>query len=161
MTITIRAATPADADQMAAILNEIIVIGGTTAYLDPVTSEYLAGKISGGGERASWQVAEDGSALLGFQWAMPHEQLPEEAADIASFVRVGTVGRGIGTQLFAATCAKTRALGYVWINASIRSDNTSGLTYYSKMGFVDWKLDPEATLSDGRVTGKTHKRFDL
>jgi len=159
--ITIRTVRTEDAKQMAELLNEIIGIGGTTAYLNPVSAEDIGGWIARGGDRASWHVAEEDGVILGFQWAEPHDQLPSEAASAASFVRAGVVGKGIGTKLFAATTAKARALGFEWLNASIRSDNTSGLTYYSKMGFKDWKVDPEAALSDGRVTGKHHKRFDL
>lgn len=161
MGLSVREATLEDANQMAELLNAIIEIGGTTAYLDPVTPRYIANKMTNSGPRASWHVADEDGAVLGFQWAAPHDQLPEDAADIASFVRVGAVGKGIGSRLFEATCAKTRALGYIWLNASIRSDNASGLTYYTKMGFTDWKIDPEAALSDGRITGKTHKQFFL
>ncbi len=162
MTITIRDFHEDDIPQMTDILNEIIEIGGTTAYLDPISHAEMAQKIAHGGEKAHWSVAiNEAGDVVGFQWAAPHDQLPPEAATIASFVRVGVVGGGIGSKLFDVTKQKMKALGYEWLNASIRSDNTSGLTYYSKMGFKDWKIEPDASLSDGSVTGKHHKRFDL
>jgi len=161
MTVAIRPVQHTDIGQMTELLNEIIEIGGTTAYLTPQTEADIARWVSRGGDKASWHVADEDGAVLGFQWAEPHDQLPAVAASVATFVRVGTVGKGLGTRLFAATTAKARALGFVWLNASIRSDNVSGLTYYAKMGFKDWKIDPDAALSDGRITGKTHKRFNL
>ena len=162
MNISIRTYRAGDAPQMTDILNEIIEIGGTTAYLAALSVENMEAKISGGGEMARWNVAVDEiERIVGFQWAEPHPLLPPEAASIASCVRAGVVGAGIGSKLFEATCTQMRALGFTWLNASIRSDNASGLSYYSKMGFEDWEVDPKATLSDGRIVGKNHKRYNL
>ena len=162
MNITIRPLQMSDIRLMTELLNEIIEIGGTTAYLNPLPEAELASWVARGTERASWTIAEDDTGkLVGFQWAEPHALLPPEAASIATFVRVGVVGRGIGKRLFAETSKHMKRFGFKWINASIRSDNDSGLRYYAKMGFLDWKVDPDATLSDGRITGKHHKRYDL
>lgn len=161
MSPKIRPVATSDTEQMADLLNEIIAIGGTTAYLDPVSAEAISEWVARGGTSASWHVADQEGVIVGFQWAEPHKQLPKEAASVATFVRAGAVGHGIGTKLFETTTAKSRALGFEWLNASIRSDNASGLSYYSKMGFEDWKIEPNAALSDGRITGKTHKRYNL
>ena len=162
MQVTIRAFAPGDIPQMTELLNEIIEIGGTTAYLTPLEESDLIGWTKRDVAHARWNVAQDETGrIVGFQWAESHPNLPPEVASIATFVRVGVVGAGIGSKLFDATTSQMRALGFEWINASIRSDNESGLSYYTKMGFVDWKVEPDATLSDGRVTGKNHKRFDL
>ena len=162
MNITIRPLQVSDIHLMTELLNEIIEIGGTTAYLNPLSEAGLASWVARGTERASWTIAEDDTGkLVGFQWAEPHALLPPEAASIATFVRVGVVGRGIGKRLFAETSKHMKRFGFEWINASIRSDNDSGLRYYAKMGFKDWKVDPDAMLSDGRITGKHHKRHDL
>lgn len=158
----VRPATGADADAMAEILNALIEAGGTTALQTQRTAADMAAWMTAHAGRNAWHVAVDEAGLvLGFQLAEPHDDLPQDAIDIASFARVGQGGRGVGAALFAATQAACRAMGYRWINASIRSDNHSGLTYYGRMGFVDWQVDPNATLTDGTITGKTHKRFDL
>jgi L-amino acid N-acyltransferase YncA len=162
MQIKVRTFIDEDIPQMTEILNEIIEIGGTTAYLSPLSENDIAQWVARGGSKASWSIAlDDINRVVGFQWAEPHHLLPPEAASVASFVRLGVVGAGIGSKLFEQTTKNARSLGFSWLNASIRSDNVSGLSYYSKMGFNDWYLEPEATLSDGRITGKTHKRFDL
>lgn len=160
-SITVRPARPGDASQMADLLNEIIEIGGTTAFLEIISASTMETWMAKESGQTSWLVAEENDLILGFQSAKPRNDLPSEAASIASFVRVDTVGRGVGHLLFAETCARLRALGYEWINATIRSDNESGLRFYSKMGFADWKVDPDAQLSDGRVTGKNHKWYSL
>ncbi len=160
--ITVRPAAPGDAPQMAALLAAIIARGGITAIRGPVDGADIAAWMARAPERSSWHVACDAAgAVIGFQWAEPHPDLPTDAADIASFVRIGETGRGVGRKLFEATAARARALGYRWLNASIRGDNASGLTYYARIGFSDWHADPGATLWDGTVTGKVHKRFDL
>ncbi|MEO1453320.1 MAG: GNAT family N-acetyltransferase [Pseudomonadota bacterium] len=158
----VRPATKADTGAMAEILNALIDAGGTTALQTRVTAADLEAWMVKHAGRNAWHVAVDADGqVLGFQLAEPHDDLPGDAIDIASFARIGAGGKGVGAALFAATSAACRAMGYRWINASIRSDNRSGLTYYGRMGFVDWDVDPDARLSDGTLTGKTHKRFDL
>jgi len=162
MKITVAPAKPNNAADMAEILNEIIAVGGTTAYLSPISEKTIAAWIIEDGARCTWLVAFDETQrMVGFQWTRPSDALPKGATNIASFVRIGVVGGGIGSQLFAKTAELARDLGYEWINATIRSDNQSGLSFYSKMGFEDWKSEPDARLSDGRISGKTHKRYQL
>lgn len=162
MDLIIRNAMLRDATGMAQVLNEIIEVGGTTARLDPMTDEIIQESMLKDVGQTSWLVALDSThKIIGYQSAEPHSKLPKDAANIASFVKVGIVGGGVGTKLFTQTTTVLRDLGYTWINASIRSDNVSGLRYYDKMGFKDWKIEPDACLSDGRMTGKHHKRYDL
>ncbi|WP_420810234.1 GNAT family N-acetyltransferase [Ensifer aridi] len=74
----------------------------------------------------------------------PHEKVP-----------------GAGTALFAATKAYARDAGFLAINATIRADNIGGLAYYSKMGFVDYKVDKAVPLKDGRPVDRISKRYLL
>lgn len=155
-------ACDADAREMAELLNEIIAVGGTTAFLDPLSANDIRMWMKNAGARGIGQVArdEDGE-LLGFQWVDPHPDMGEEVAQIASFVRIGATGAGIGSKLFDATRKSVRALGYEWIDATIRADNESGLTYYQSQGFETYAKDPDARLSDGRKVGKISKRYIL
>lgn len=158
----VRHAEETDAAAMADILNGLIAAGGTTALQTPYAPDAMWQWVQAHLGRSAWHVAEaEDGQILGFQLAEPHAKLPDDAIDIASFARIGAGGQGVGAKLFEATSEACRSMGYRWINASIRSDNRSGLTYYSRMGFVDWRVDPDAKLADGTVTGKTHKRFDL
>jgi L-amino acid N-acyltransferase YncA len=162
MGVVVRAAQPEDAEQMSELLNEIIAVGGTTAFLDPVSPEVIRSWMARDADVSSWQVAVDEAGrVLGYQAAEVAARLPEDTRNMSSFVRVDAVGLGVGSKLFAATLEGMRGLGYTWLNASIRSDNDSGLKYYSKMGFEDYLVDPDAALSDGRVMGKTHKRLKI
>lgn len=155
-------ACTADAGDMADLLNEIIDVGGTTAFLHPLNRADILSWMENAGKRGLGHVARDANGtLLGFQWLDPHPSLGPEVAQIASFVKIGETGLGIGSKLFDATRLAAMRLGYDWIDATIRADNESGLTYYQSRGFETYRVDPEARLSDGRKTGKISKRFDL
>ncbi|WP_299562919.1 GNAT family N-acetyltransferase [uncultured Sulfitobacter sp.] len=160
--INVRPAIRLDARSMAKLLNEIIEIGGTTALVRPVVGDDLADWMSATPDRAAWHVAlDEDERVVGFQWISPHEKLPEEACDIATFVQVGHTGLGIGSALFEATSAAAKALGYRWINATIRADNDGGLTYYQSRGFRTWTIDEGVSLDSGMTVDKISKRYDV
>ena len=147
---------------MAELLNRIITAGGTTALTTPVTADVLGDWMARGGTESAWHVAEtDAGEVVGFQWIAPNADLPPEACDIATFVQVGQTGLGIGSRLFDATRKAAKAVGYAWINATIRADNTGGLAYYQSRGFEDYKRLPQVTLGDGTVVAKACKRYEL
>ncbi|WP_323768428.1 GNAT family N-acetyltransferase [Antarctobacter sp.] len=147
---------------MAGLLNEIIEAGGTTAIIRPVTADDLRTWMTRRPERAAWHLAEnEGGAVMGFQWIEPADYLPVDAAEIATFARLGQTGLGIGSALFRATEKAARTLGYQWINANIRADNAGGLAYYQSRGFEDYGKKTGVRLEDGQTVDKVLKRYDL
>mgnify|MGYP000494983366 CR=1 FL=1 len=77
MTLHIRPAKPFDAAVMAALLNEIIAIGGSTAMTRPVTAEDLRQWMAEPG--SIWHLAEnDKGAVQGFQWVHRRADLPPD-----------------------------------------------------------------------------------
>lgn len=162
MPVNIRRAGPADARQMSELLNEIIDAGGTTALAGSFSADDIATWMNTDADQSSWFVAEDPAGTInGFQLLTPHENLPPEAADIATFVRIGAIQMGIGSKLFAATQIAAKNLGYVWLNATIREKNAGGLTYYQSRGFRDYHIDADVPLADGTLEARISKRFDL
>ena len=160
--ITVRAAMDLDAGSMATLLNAIIERGGTTALTKPVTARDIRDRLSANAVHSAWHVAlDDRERVVGFQWIGPNDSLPENAADIATFVEIGRTGLGIGSALFSATAKAAKALGYVWINATIRADNEGGLVYYQSRGFRDWAHDTDIMLDNGLIVDKIRKRYDL
>ncbi|MCG6883677.1 MAG: GNAT family N-acetyltransferase [Silicimonas sp.] len=151
------------ASAMAEILNEVIAAGGTTALTTPVTSDDIAAWMSRSPGQSAWHVAEDtAGTVLGFQWIEPGEDyLPREAAEIATFARPGHTGLGIGSALFQATRKAAKDLGYAWINANIRADNTGGLAYYQSRGFEDYGRIGGYRMANGQTVDKVLKRLDL
>ena len=158
--IHIRRAGPLDANGMADLLNAIIAKGGTTAMVAPIPGSTLLDWM--GRKNAIWHLAEDdGGQIKGFQWTEPHPDLPPDAVDVATFVRLGETGLGIGSALFEATKAAVRVQGYSSIDAIIRADNAGGLAYYQSRGFEDIRHLPDQQLDDGRYVDKVWKRYRL
>ena len=162
MPITIRAANTSDARQMSELLNQIISAGGTTALTDPISTSAISDWMASDRDQSAWHVAEDATGtIMGFQFFAPHPNLPPEAADMATFVRIGAIQLGIGSALFSETEKAALRLGYVWLNATIRADNSGGLTYYQSRGFRTYQIDENVALSDGSLVDRVSKRFDL
>ncbi|MEO0622440.1 MAG: GNAT family N-acetyltransferase [Pseudomonadota bacterium] len=159
--IRIRSATLADAAALAELLNEIIAIGGTTAIETPFTPESFADAFLRDEALVSCVIAEDASGALGFQHLAVRPRLPEGWGEIATFARRSNPRPGTGRALFAETRARAKAAGLIAIDATIRADNTGGLAFYSKMGFVDDHVTEAVPLADGIPVDRISKRFDL
>lgn len=167
MTVTTRPASPDDAPAMCAILNAIIAIGGTTAYEDPFTPERMTANYIAAPALIRCTLAEIDGKVAGFQalWhpdpTHDHHAPPPGWAVIASFVKPGLTGQGVGRALFTATQDAARAAGVAAIDATIRADNVSGFTFYGAMGFRDYAVIPAVPLKDGTPVDRIRKRFDL
>jgi L-amino acid N-acyltransferase YncA len=155
--MTTRAATIADAADMADILNRVIAIGGTTAHEDPMTAEAVLEDYVNGADVYSSVVALDGNVVIGWQLV----GLWQGEAHIGTFVDPGKQARGAGSAMFALTRAILGTAGVATIIASIRAANAPGLVYYTRLGFVDFARDPQFALRDGRVVGRVHRRYEL
>lgn len=159
----VRQAVSADAAELADLLNAIIARGGTTALEDPYTPERLNAAYLTGPDVLCCFVAVDQEArrLEGFQTLGRSPSLPADVGDIGTFARVGGTQRGIGSALFAATRACATVLGLAAINATIRADNSGGLAFYSRMGFVDHGVAAGVPLRDGTPIDRISKRYKL
>lgn len=152
-----RDARPGDAEAMTAILNRIIAIGGTTAHETSKTDQQVRIDYVDGPEVLSSVVAEVEGTIIGWQSVSRWQGEPH----IGSFVDPRVQARGAGAAMFDLTCQRLRGQGVSRIIASIRADNLPGLAYYARLGFVDVGQEPGFALSDGRVVGRVHRRFDL
>jgi L-amino acid N-acyltransferase YncA len=158
--IHVRPAKLADAGVLCDLLNEIIRIGGTTAFETPLTvAEFTKCFLSGPNFISCFVAEEKSGLLLGFQALERHVELPDNWGDIATYARPKPKIRGVGAALFAATKVKARESQLSAINATIRADNTSGLAYYKKMGFEDYKITEAVPLRDGTPVDRVSKRF--
>ncbi|WP_413694538.1 N-acetyltransferase family protein [Rhodobacter sp. KR11] len=152
----IRDTRPADAAEMADLLNAIIAIGGTTAHQEPKSPDQVRKGYIDGPEVRTSVLAQDGQ-VIGWQSI----DVWQGGFHIGSFVRPGIQARGVGAQMFALTLQRARAAGIPEIIASIRADNVPGLAFYAKMGFVDFAHDPDFALKDGTVVGRIHRKLSL
>ncbi len=164
MTPMMRPATVDDAAEMAALLNSIIAIGGTTAYEEPFDRQSMIAAYVAAPNLLCSTVAEDVGFLLGFQGLFhptPDDPMPAGWAFIATFARPGRTRGGVGRALFAETLRIARAAGVKTIDATIRTDNVSGLGFYARLGFVDYGRLRAVPLKDGTPVDRIRKRFDL
>lgn len=151
MPIEVRSASPHDAEAMAELLNRIISAGGTTAYRQPfdgagIVSEFIEPKLG-----ICCHIASDELGICGFQallWCDPDwtgpDKLPSDWAVIATYVDPDRHGKGVGRALFGCTSVAAKNAGVSYIDATIRRENTGGLGYYSRMGFVDYRSGSES-----------------
>lgn len=162
MSVTTRPAVAADAPALAALLNQIIRIGGTTAHEEEFDVQRFTRSYLTGPAVICCHVALDAVGRpIGFQALERLPGLPEGWGDIATFVMPGLQQGGVGAALFAATRGAATAAGLRAINATIRNDNAPGLRYYSRIGFADYGAEPDYRLKDGTRVGRVLKRFDL
>jgi GNAT superfamily N-acetyltransferase len=116
-------------------------------------------------ELVSCFVAEAEGRIVGFQGLMrsfdPDDTLPDGWATIGTFARVGLTQRGVGGALFARTLRAAREAGITAIDATIRADNTGGLAFYARQGFVDYDRMVGVPLRNGAPVDRIRKRFDI
>lgn len=159
----VRPATLADAADMADLLNVIIRIGGTTAFQKEVTAKGIESFIRKLSTTGCIHVARNKTtdALLGYQSLEAYPDLPPSLGIIATSSKVGGTKRGVGTALFSATSKAAPILGFTEIDATIRADNTGGLAYYSRMGFLGHSVAKSVPLDDGTLVDRISKRLAL
>ncbi|MDX1743065.1 MAG: GNAT family N-acetyltransferase [Ruegeria sp.] len=160
--ISIRPMMPEDVSAACQILNEIIEIGGSTAFETAFTETSFSQSFLENTDRICCHVAlDDQGQVTGFQWLGEYDALPKGWADIATFTRRQPVLKGAGRALFEETSKFAASIGIVSINATIRADNAMGLRYYEKMGFRDYSVSFGVPLRDGTQVDRISKRFDI
>ncbi|SDR24077.1 GNAT family N-acetyltransferase [Pseudovibrio sp. Tun.PSC04-5.I4] len=152
-----------DVNELLALLNQIIEMGGTTAMEKKLNkaeflSSFLEADIL---ESSVCAIDRETGEPLGFQIASHYGDIPADWVDIGTFVKPGIQTRGIGSALFKATLAALEGKELMAINATIRADNTGGLAYYNSRGFKDYKVLTDAPLADGTPVDRICKRYDL
>jgi L-amino acid N-acyltransferase YncA len=157
--ICVRSAMVSDAPALCALLNQIIERGGTTAFQGILTTADFTAMYLENPQTVSCYVAcLDDGRRVGFQHVDSNPELPSNWGDIATFAKIDSPIRGIGSALFQTTLVAMKKAGITAINATIRADNRSGLGYYSKMGFVDYAINKTVPLIDGTPVDRISKK---
>ena len=146
----IRHAEIADAEELACLLNSVIAEGGKTAIDTPLTGSEFAAWFITGPHCICCIVAEANSGILGFQSLERfHDDLPQDMADIATFVTDRVRGSGIGRGLSQATSAIAEETGVQHVRAVIQRSNEDAIAYYRSVGFEG---DDASSSTKGSVT---------
>jgi len=159
--IQTRQAIENDVPDLCSILNKIIVIGGTTAIESTLSEAQFSEYFLTGDDCVGCMVAHNTDSLLGFQALRVRSDLPDGWLDIATFARPNSTVKGVGIALFDATKQGLENSQCTFINARIRADNQVGLSYYSRIGFIDYAIDKDIPLKDGTLVDRISRQFKL
>lgn len=139
MQITIRRATPDDAEAISAVWEAVCAERIYTAVNRPFTPQQERDFIASLSDREGTFLAEVDGHVAGFQ------SLDLWAKYTDSFDHVGVMGsivspqwrrKGIGQRLAEHTLAFARANGYEKIIIYVRAGNTGAQAFYRNLGFV-------------------------
>lgn len=156
MTLTARPTIIEDLPALADLFNHTVRMGGTTAHEEEWNAAEL--KVHYFDEPAIVHTVLSDNVPIGFQAVFDRG---EGVLSIGSFTDQRKPVRGAGSVMFEATKAAAKTTGYKFINAQIRADNVPGLAYYTKIGFVNFKVDKDVPLADGTPMDRITKRFTL
>ena len=146
-----------DAAACADLLNHTIQLGGTTAYEEPYSVDDFDQHYRE--ETAICHIVEQDGKILGFQGLF---DIGDGVLSVGSFTDQRTPVRGAGRALIEQSKKVAKDLGYVSIIAKVTSDNSSGLSYYGKVGFVDdHVLKNDHQRSNGTWVDRVVKRLVL
>jgi phosphinothricin acetyltransferase len=149
---TIRAATPADADAVAAIYAPIVETTHISFELEPPTTEEMEHRISNVTRLLPWLIAEHDDDVIGYAYAAPHAPRPAYrwAVDTSIYLDNAARGQGVGTTLYQTLLDALRRLGYVSAFAGIALPNEASVALHRRAGFVDIGSFPVAGFKLGR-----------
>ena len=157
MTFEVRAMTHADVPACVQIINHTIALGGSTAHEEALEVQGFADHYCDEPEVSN--VVLLNGQIIGFQAAF---EIEPGIYSIGSFTDQENPIKGAGTAMFAKTQMDCRTRGGTSIIAKITADNSAGLAYYSKMGFLPDAIWPaDHTRPNGTVVDRIVKRFEL
>jgi phosphinothricin acetyltransferase len=137
MTPTIRAATAADAAEIAEIYNHYVRETVITFEETPVAEGEIARRIADVVARYPWLVAEQGGAVVG--WACATEWKTRSAyrfsVETAVYVAPTHHRRDIGTALYAPLIVELKARRLHCAVGGIALPNPASVALHEKLGF--------------------------
>ena len=136
MTVTIRAATAADADAIAAVYRPYVADTVISFETEPPDGAEIANRMAAA-PRLPWLVAERAGRITGYAYASAHRARAAYrwSADVSVYLDAGERGQGTGRALYARLLETVRELGYVNAYAGITLPNPASVGLHEAMGF--------------------------
>lgn len=137
--VSIRAATPADAAQIAEIYNHFVLTSTITFEEQPVTVTEMAlriGEIETNG-LPWWVAVSGGGRIMGFAYANKWKTRAAYrfSTEVTVYVRDGLGRSGIGSRLYAELFAALKARGVHAVIGGVALPNEASLRLHQKLGF--------------------------
>jgi L-amino acid N-acyltransferase YncA len=136
--MTIRTATPDDAEAIHAIYAPIVRTTVISFELEPPTADEMRNRITTTLERFPWLVSEDEAGLVdGYVYASRHRDRAayQWSIDVTAYVREDRRGRGIGKRLYPRLFELLAELGYFQAFAGIALPNAASVALHESVGF--------------------------
>jgi L-amino acid N-acyltransferase YncA len=137
MAPTIRLATEADADAIAAIYAPIVERTHISFETEPPTVEETARRVRSTLERLPWLVCERDGAVIGYATASPHAERPayQWAVDVSVYVDEAWRRRGVASGLYESLFAVLTLQGVRNAYAVIALPNPESVAFHESHGF--------------------------
>lgn len=134
--LSVRAATPADAERLAAIYAPMVEQSPTSFEEVPPDAAELERRMLAR-PRLPWLVAENTDDVVGYAYAAQHRQRPAYrwSADSSVYVDPRHHGRSVGRLLYARLIEQMTGLGYVSLFAGIALPNDASVALHEAVGF--------------------------
>lgn len=134
--LTIRLATPADAEQAQAIYAPYCYTP-ISFELEPPSIREMQGRMSKVCAQFPWLLCEDGGAALGYVYASQHRERAAYgwSVDTTVYIRQGSQRRRIGRALYTSLLAMLPLQGYVTACAGVTLPNPASVGLHEALGF--------------------------
>jgi L-amino acid N-acyltransferase YncA len=137
MPLTIRSATAADADHIAAIYAPYVRDTAISFELVPPTVEQMRARIDALTATYPWLVCADGSTVVGYAYAGRFRERPayQWSVETTVYVRGDAHRRGIGRALYGALLPIVAAQEFCTAYAVITVPSASSVGLHESLGF--------------------------
>lgn len=136
--MTIRIATPADADATTAIYAPIVQHTSISFELEVPTVEQMRERMAQTLQTLPWLVSEDTQGRVnGYVYASKHRERSayQWSVDTTAYIREDARGQGIGKQLYGELKRILVGLGYCQAFAGIALPNQASVALHESVGF--------------------------
>ena len=132
MAVEVRRATPADAEQIADIVQELLAEGRSVGF-QSMNADEIRLWMDRQGDDGAVYVLDDGRFLLGFA-ALDFDSSRPNECTFGAWSRERNRRQGFGTALADEALAFARERGYKRIRGRLPGDNEPALSYLSSIG---------------------------
>ena len=136
--MTLRAATPDDAQAVTAIYAPVVRDTIISFELEPPSVDEMRARIEKTLPVLPWLVSvDDAGQVNGYVYAGKHRERAayQWAVDVTAYVRAGSRGQGIGKRLYAELFSQLVQLGYYQAFAGIALPNEASVGLHESVGF--------------------------
>ena len=136
--MTLRSATPDDAEAIAAIYGPIVADTSISFELDVPSADEMRSRIVATLERLPWLVSLDAAGRIdGYAYASRHRERAayQWSVDTTAYVREDRRGQGVGRRLYGELFCRLVGQGYFQAFAGIALPNEASVGLHEAMGF--------------------------